>query len=105
LEITVWLELLSNLSYQTLEWRLANEKVSRPFGISRSLEAAIERNMKVVYQVRVWHCVFTIEAHSHWTYRHHARTVPMRLFDASSRWQCFPCCLLLLMLCVVSSLC
>jgi hypothetical protein len=29
LETTVWLELLSNLSYQTLEWRLANQKVSR----------------------------------------------------------------------------
>jgi hypothetical protein len=61
------------------------------FGISGSLEAAIERNVKVVFWVRVWHCVFTIEAHSHWTYRHCARTVLMRLFDASSRWQCFPC--------------
>jgi hypothetical protein len=59
------------------------------FGISGSLEAAIERNVKVVFWVRVWHCVFTIEAHSHWTYHHRARTVPMRLFDASSRWQCF----------------
>jgi hypothetical protein len=29
LEMTVRLELLSNLSYQTLEWRLANQKVSR----------------------------------------------------------------------------
>jgi hypothetical protein len=29
LETTVWLELLSNLLYQTLEWRLANQKVSR----------------------------------------------------------------------------
>jgi hypothetical protein len=29
LETTVQLELLSNLSYQTLEWRLANQKVSR----------------------------------------------------------------------------
>jgi hypothetical protein len=29
LETTVWLELLSNLSYQMLEWRLANQKVSR----------------------------------------------------------------------------
>jgi hypothetical protein len=29
LEMTVQLELLSNLSYQTLEWRLANQKVSR----------------------------------------------------------------------------
>jgi hypothetical protein len=28
LETTVRLELLSNLSYQTLEWRLANQKVS-----------------------------------------------------------------------------
>jgi hypothetical protein len=61
------------------------------FGISRFLEAAIGRNVKVVFQLRVWHCVFTIEAHLHWTYRHRARTVPMRLFDASSRWQCFPC--------------
>jgi hypothetical protein len=61
------------------------------FGISGSLKAAIERNVKVVFWVRVWHCVFTIEAHSHWTYRHRARTVPMRLFDASSRWQRFPC--------------
>jgi hypothetical protein len=61
------------------------------FGISGFLEAAIERNVKVVFWVRVWHCVFTIEAHLHWTYRHHARMVPMRLFDASSRWQCFPC--------------
>jgi hypothetical protein len=61
------------------------------FGISGSLEAAIERNVKVVFRVRVWHCVFTIDAHSRWTYRHRAQTVPMRLFDASSRWQCFPC--------------
>jgi hypothetical protein len=61
------------------------------FGISGSLKAAIERNVKVVFWVRVWHCVFTIDAHSHWTYRHHARTVPMRLFDTSSRWQCCPC--------------
>jgi hypothetical protein len=60
------------------------------FGISGSLKAAIERNVKVVFQVRVWHCVFTIDAHSRWTYRHRARMVPMRLFDASSRWQCFP---------------
>jgi hypothetical protein len=29
LETTVQLELLSNLSYQMLEWRLANQKVSR----------------------------------------------------------------------------
>jgi hypothetical protein len=29
LETTVWLELLSNLSYQTLEWCLANQKVSQ----------------------------------------------------------------------------
>jgi hypothetical protein len=29
LEMTVRLELLSNLSYQTLEWCLANQKVSR----------------------------------------------------------------------------
>jgi hypothetical protein len=29
LETTVQLELLSNLSYQTLEWCLANQKVSR----------------------------------------------------------------------------
>jgi hypothetical protein len=29
LEMTVWLEILSNLSYQTLEWCLANQKVSR----------------------------------------------------------------------------
>jgi hypothetical protein len=29
LETTVQLELLSNLSYQTLEWHLANQKVSR----------------------------------------------------------------------------
>jgi hypothetical protein len=29
LEMTVWLEILSNLLYQTLEWRLANQKVSR----------------------------------------------------------------------------
>ena len=28
LETTVRLELLSNLSYQTLEWRLANQRVS-----------------------------------------------------------------------------
>jgi hypothetical protein len=26
LEMTVWLEILSNLSYQTLEWHLANQK-------------------------------------------------------------------------------
>ncbi len=63
------------------------------FGISGSLKAAIERNVKVVFWVRVWHCVFTINAHSLWTYCHHARTVPMRLFDASSRWQSIPCCL------------
>jgi hypothetical protein len=50
------------------------------FGISGSLKAAIERNVKVVFWVRVWHCVFTIEAHSHWTYCHRARMVPMRLF-------------------------
>jgi hypothetical protein len=29
LEMTVWLEILSNLSYQTLEWRLAKQRVSR----------------------------------------------------------------------------
>jgi hypothetical protein len=29
LEMTVWLELLSNLLYQMLEWHLANQKVSR----------------------------------------------------------------------------
>jgi hypothetical protein len=29
LETTVWLEILSNLSYQTLEWCLANQKVSQ----------------------------------------------------------------------------
>jgi hypothetical protein len=61
------------------------------FGISGSLKAAIKRNMKVVFWVRVWHCVLTIDAHSHWTYHHRARTVRMRRFDASSRWQCFPC--------------
>jgi hypothetical protein len=49
------------------------------FGISGSLEAAIERNVKVVFRVRVWHCVFTIDAHSCWTYCHHAQMVPMRL--------------------------
>jgi hypothetical protein len=91
LEMTVWLEILSNLLYQTLEWRLCESKGQPTFGISGSLEAAIERNVKVVFRVRVWHCVFTIEAHSHWTYRHCARAVPMRLFDTSSRWQCFPC--------------
>jgi hypothetical protein len=37
------------------------------FGISGSLKAAIERNKKVDFWVRVWHCVFTIEAHSHWS--------------------------------------
>jgi hypothetical protein len=59
------------------------------FGISGSLVAAIERNVKVVFGV--WHCVFTIDAHSRWTYCHCARMVPIRLFDVSSRWQCFPC--------------
>jgi hypothetical protein len=29
LEMTVWLEILSNLSYQTLEWRHANQKVDQ----------------------------------------------------------------------------
>jgi hypothetical protein len=28
LEMTVWLEILSNLSYQTLEWHLAKQRVS-----------------------------------------------------------------------------
>jgi hypothetical protein len=57
------------------------------FGISGSLEAAIERNVKVVFWVRVWHCVFTIDTHSCWTYRHRAQTVPMRLFDACLQQQ------------------
>jgi hypothetical protein len=29
LEMTVWLEILSNLLYQMLEWHLVNQKVSR----------------------------------------------------------------------------
>jgi hypothetical protein len=92
LETTVWLKILSNLSYQTLEWHLANQKVSRLLvSPDASLEAAIERNVKVVFWVRVWHCLFTIDAHSRWTYHHRARTVPTRLFNASCRWQCFPC--------------
>ena len=48
LEMTVRLELLSNLSYQTLEWRLANQMVSQLL-VSRFLKAAIERNVKVVF--------------------------------------------------------
>jgi hypothetical protein len=42
-------------------------KAQPTFGISISLKAAIERNMKVVFWVRVWHCVFTIDTHSCWT--------------------------------------
>jgi hypothetical protein len=50
LETNAILEILSNLSYQTLDWCLVNQKVSRlAFGISGSLEAAIERNVKVVF--------------------------------------------------------
>jgi len=35
--------------------------------------------------------VFTIDSNSRSTYRNRARTVPMRLFDASSVWHCLPC--------------
>jgi hypothetical protein len=45
LEMQVAIEILSNLSYQTLEWRLAKQSKGQPtFGISGSLEAVIERN-------------------------------------------------------------
>jgi hypothetical protein len=85
-----WMSFLKSwATSRTKHWNGALQiKRSANFG---SLKAAIERNVKVVFWVRVWHCVFTIDAHSHWTYRHHARTVPMRLFDTSSRWQCCPC--------------
>ena len=49
LEMNVILEILSNLSYQTIGMAPFESKGQLTFGISRSLKAAMERNVKLFF--------------------------------------------------------
>jgi hypothetical protein len=105
LEMNVILEILSNLSYQTLEWHLANQKVSRLL-VSPDLSKLPKKEMWKFFFELEFDTVCLLLTHIHVGL---TTTVPGRYW-----WGLFWCLQqmamlslppLLLMLCMVPSLC